>query len=156
VDLEGPTGATPAALGSLLFVGTEGKTFFAVDWQQAKTMWKYSEEDRGASFRSCAAVTPEAAIVGSQDKLVRALEPKTGKLLWTFATRGRVDSSPVIVGDRAFVGSADGRVYALDVKSGKERWRFEAGGEVVASPAVANGRLVIGTDAGDLYCFGTK
>ncbi len=156
VDLEGPTGSTPAALGSLLFVGSEGKTFFGIDWQKATVAWRYTAEERAASFRSSAAVTSELVVVGSQDRLVHALDPKTGARLWTFATRGRVDGSPVIVGDRVFVGSADGRIYALDAKTGRERWRFEAGGAVVASPAVAAGRLVIGTDAGDLYCFGRK
>jgi len=156
VDLEGPTGSTPAALDALLFVGTEGNTFFAVDWQQAKVVWKYANDERGAPFRSSAAVSPGLVVVGSQDKLVHAFEPKTGRPLWTFTTRSRVDGSPVIVGDRVFVGSADGRIYALGAKTGKERWRFEAGGSVLASPAVAAGRLVIGTDAGDLYCFGKK
>ena len=37
-------------------------------------------------------------------KLVHALDPKTGRQLWFFTTKGRVDSSPVVVGDRLFVG----------------------------------------------------
>jgi outer membrane protein assembly factor BamB len=154
VSLEGPTGSTPAVLGRLLFVGTEGRTFFAVDWQQPKVVWKYQPDERTAAYRSSAAVTAEAVVVGSQDKLVHALEPQTGKRLWTFATRGRVDSSPVIAGQRVFVGSADGRLYGLDLKTGKEFWRFEAGGAILSSPAVAAGRLVIGTEAGDVLCFG--
>ena len=37
-----------------------------------------------------------------------------GKVIWTFPTHGRVDSSPVVVGNRIFFGSTDGRIYALD------------------------------------------
>ena len=88
--------------------------------------------------------------------MVHALDPKSGRPLWEFATKGRVDSSPVVVGRRVFVGSSDGRIYGLDLKTGQEVWRFEAGGEVNASPAVAAGRMVIGTDDGKLYCFGAK
>jgi len=139
-----------------VFVGTEGNGFFAVDWKQAKVRWHYAPSDPPDSIRSSAAVTPQAVVVGSRDKLVHALDPGSGRPLWTFTTRGMVDSSPVIAGSRALVGSADGRVYALDLKTGQPVWQFEAGGSVSASPAVAGGRMVIGTDNGDLYCFGEK
>ena len=79
-----------------------------------------------------------------------------GKSAWSFATRGRVDSCPVVVGSRVFVGSADGRLYALDLKTGESVWTYEAGGQFVASPAVAAERLVIGNQDGTLYCFGRK
>ena len=108
------------------------KEFFGIDWQRPKVVWKYEPPQRGATFRSSAAVTPEILVVGSQDKLVHALNPKTGQAKWTFPTRGRVDGSPVIVGNRVFVGSADGRLYVLELQSGKELWRFEA---VAPSPA---------------------
>ena len=73
-------------------------------------------------------MTAEAVIVGSRDRQLHAFNPKTGEPLWSFATRGRIDSSPVVVGDRVFVGSGDGRVYAIDVKTGAKLWQFEAGG----------------------------
>ena len=97
-----------------------------------------------------------AVLVGAQDKLLHAVDLKTGRGIWTFATKARVDGSPVVVGRRVFVGSADGWLYAVQLKTGNELWKFEAGGHIVGSPAVAAGRLVIGTDAGDLYCFGAK
>ena len=88
------------------------------------------------------------------NKKLYAFDPQSGRRLWEFSTRGMVDSSPVVVGNRVFFGSQDGRIYGLDRRSGKEVWRYEAGGKIVASPAVAGGRLVIGSDSGHLYCFG--
>ena len=119
-------------------------------------LWQFRNPEHGASFRSSAAVTPQAVIIGSRDKQLRAFDPKTGNPLWSFLAKGRIDSSPVVVGQRVFVGSADGRVHAIDVNTGKAVWQFEAGGAVVASPAVAEGCLVIGNDSGTLYCFGAK
>ena len=97
---------------------------------------------------------PDGIYVGSRDKKLYAFDPQTGRLLWDFTTRGMVDSSPVVVGERVFFGSQDGRIYGLDRKSGKEVWHYEAGGKILASPAVAAGRLVIGSSSGHLYCFG--
>jgi outer membrane protein assembly factor BamB len=86
--------------------------------------------------------------------MVHCLNAKTGKAIWTFATRGRVESSPAIAGERVYVGSNDGRLYVLDLKTGAKLWEFHAGAPLSASPAISSGRLVIGSQDGMLYCFG--
>ena len=120
-----------------------------------KVLWSYENPAKAFPFESSAAATPEAIFVGCHDKRVHALDPKTGRSLWAFRTKARVNSSPVVVGKRLFVGSSDGRIYGLDATSGREVWRFEARA-VEASPAVAAGRMVIGAMDGNLYCFGRK
>ena len=86
--------------------------------------------------------------------MVHALDRKTGKALWTFTTRARVDSSPAIAGNRVYVGGNDGKLYVLDLQTGKSVFQFEAGGPLYASPALASGRLVIGSLDGQLFCLG--
>jgi outer membrane protein assembly factor BamB len=86
--------------------------------------------------------------IGGRDKLVRALDARTGKAGWTFTARARVDSSPVIAGSRLYVGSSDNRLYVLDLATGQKHWEFDAGAPVTASPAIAAGRLVIGPERG--------
>ena len=100
------------------------------------------------------AATNDAVIIGGRDKLVHALDPETGQALWTYPAGSRVDSSPVIAGDRVYFGA--GALVALELKSGTEVWRFETGAPITASPAVAASRLVIGATDGVLYCFGRK
>ena len=46
--LDSPTGSTPAVMNNMLFVGTEGKEFFGIDWQRPKVVWKYEPPQRGA------------------------------------------------------------------------------------------------------------
>lgn len=151
-----PTGSTPAVVGNMLFVGTEGGTFFGIDWQTPKVVWRYTAPQRQMPFRGSAAATDQIVVVGSMDKNVYALEPKTGKQLWTFATRRQIEGSPVVVGKRVFIGSGDGRLYALELTTGTELWQYETGGKIIAAPAVVEGRLIIGTDDGNLYCFGSR
>ena len=78
----------------------------------------------------------------------------SGKGVWTFATRARVESSPAIADGRVFVGSNDGRFYVLGLANGDKLWEFNAGAPLSASPAIAKGRIVIGSQDGKLYCFG--
>jgi outer membrane protein assembly factor BamB len=86
--------------------------------------------------------------------MVHCLERSTGKEIWTFATKARVESSPLITGNRVYVGSNDGVLYELDLLSGKKIWDFTAGAPLSASPASSQGLLVIGSQDGVLYCFG--
>ena len=56
---------------------------------------------------------------------MHAVDRADGKPAWTFRTRGRVDSSPVLAGDRLVFGSEDGRLYVLDAGTGQETWSYE-------------------------------
>lgn len=155
VDIGDPTLSTPAAAGDVVYFGTQGGRFLAVDWRQAKVAWTYDPQ-RKQPLLSSAALGGGLAVFGGKDRSVHALKLNDGDEAWSFRTHSAIDSSPVVVGNRVFIGGGDGRLYALDLKSGEKEWEYEAGGHFPASPAVAKGRLVIGNDAGDLYCFGSR
>ena len=86
--------------------------------------------------------------------MVHCLDTESGKEKWSFTTRSRVESSPLIAGKRVFIGSNDGNLYELDLDTGKKLWDFVAGAPLSASPAAAQSALVIGSQDGILYCFG--
>ncbi|MCH7591500.1 MAG: PQQ-binding-like beta-propeller repeat protein [Planctomycetes bacterium] len=154
ISMGSVSGASAATHGHRAYVGTYGGHMLGIDWKAGRVEWSFADGDREFPIMSSAAVTDRWVIVGGRDKRVRALDRITGKPQWVFVTNGRVDSSPVVVGDRVFIGSSDGNLYALTLDTGKETWRFEAGGPISASPAVAEGSLVIGTEDGMIYCFG--
>ncbi|GIW90705.1 MAG: hypothetical protein KatS3mg109_1137 [Pirellulaceae bacterium] len=154
VEIEAPTGVTPAAHENRVYFGTEGATFFCVDWRAAKVLWRYELPESGQSIRSCPALTETAVVFGGRDRRIHALDPATGRLLWTFATKARVDASPVIVKDRVWVGASDGRLYALSLASGELLWETELRGGINSGLAVAQRRLVVATDRGIVYCLG--
>ena len=69
-------------------------------------------------------------------------------------TKARVESSPLVTGNRVFIGSNDGLFYEFDLISGKKVWEFTSGAPFSASPAAVHDFLVIGDQDGVLYCFG--
>jgi outer membrane protein assembly factor BamB len=156
VDLGGQTGATVGVRGEHLYVGTMTKQVLAIDLKKAEVMWKF-EPPRANDFYSSAAVTPDLVIVGGRDKRLHALDRATGKQKWSVPTRGHVDSSPVVVGNRVFVGSLDATLYVIDLVPGTVNKKFELGKKgIIASPAVAENCLVIGTLDGELVCLGAR
>lgn len=150
--------ASPAVLGDILYVGTFASEVVAVDWRKQAVVWRYQTGNGDAPFHSSAAVTDKIVVVGGRDKLVHGIDRVSGKKIWTFPTRAKVDSSPTIVGERVFIGSNDGNLYELNLNDGSEVWKFNAGKPISAAPAVGEGVLVIGSESrdGKVYCFGGK
>ncbi len=134
------------------YVGNYGNLVLAIDPKAGSVLWKY--RDRNFPYFSSAAVTDDRVILGCRDKRLHCIDRATGKSVWTFQTRGEVESSPVVCGDAIVVGSGDGRLYCVTLADGKERWTFEVGAPVTASPAVSDGLIVVGAEDGNLFAIG--
>jgi outer membrane protein assembly factor BamB len=156
VDLGGQTGATGAVLGDHFYVGTMTNQFDAIDWKKGRIVWTFQAEQRPQPFYSSAAVTDQLVLAGNRDRRLYALERKTGKEVWSFATAGKVDGSPVVAGKRVYAPSLDGNLYVLDLASGRQLDKIQLDGPILGSPALAVGRLIVGTNKGTVYCFGAK
>ena len=134
------------------YVGNYDGVFVCADIQRAKVLWQYRKED--LPIFSSPAVGEDVVVFGSRDKRVHCLRNKDGKEVWSFETRGHVDSSPVICSDKVVVGSNDGRLYLLGLADGKELWSYQIGEPIVSSPAVVSGVVVVGCEDGYVYAFG--
>lgn len=159
IDLGSQAAATAAVVGDHLYVGTMGNEFQAIDWKQGKISWSFRSDrrERPQPFFASAAVLGDRLVVGSRDKRVWCLDLAKGTALWSFLTGNRVDSSPVIAGNRVIAGSLDGNLYILDLKNeGKELHKFKLDAPIGGSPVVVGGKILVGTQKGTLYCLGEK
>ena len=134
------------------YFGQYENEFLCVDLQAGKKAWTF--RDRNFPYFASPAVTKEVVVFGGRDKLLHCVKREDGLSVWSFATRGKVDSSPVVCGGKVVVGSDDGRLYVVSLDKGKELWSYEVGQPIGSSPAVAGGRIVVGCDDGSVYCFG--
>ncbi|MGH6959476.1 MAG: PQQ-binding-like beta-propeller repeat protein, partial [Dongiaceae bacterium] len=144
-------GASPALAGDFAYFGNFANEVVAINLKTRRIAWRYKHPRRNFPFYSSAAVVGDRVVLGGRDKIVHCLNARTGKALWTFTTRARVESSPAVAGGRVYIGSNDGNLYVLDLATGKKLWEFTAGAPLSASPAIAAGRLVIGSHDGRLY-----
>jgi outer membrane protein assembly factor BamB len=161
VEIDGPTGATPAMRKGRVYFGTEGGTFFAIDVsenneQPPGVAWTFRDPRRGQPIRSAAAVTEHLVVYGSQGKAIYGLDPASGDGKWAVPTRSRVESSPVIAGRHVVAATTAGKIYLLDAATGEAKWEYDAGGGFNASPAVVLSRIILGNTDGTLYCFAPK
>jgi eukaryotic-like serine/threonine-protein kinase len=148
------TGASAVIDGDRAYFGTFNYDVVALNLKDRTVLWRFDDPERDFPFYSSSALLSDRIIFGGRDKFVRALNRTTGKEIWNFATRGRVDSSPAVAGGRVYIGSSDGRFYVLDAATGAKKSEFDAGSGIVSSPAIAAGRVLFGSQDGVLYCLG--
>ncbi|WP_338465657.1 methanol/ethanol family PQQ-dependent dehydrogenase [Novosphingobium sp. ZN18A2] len=66
---------------------------------------------------------------------LRAMDPKTGKIVWTYKNKAPLWGGVLTTaGDLVFTGTPEGYLKAFDAKTGKELWKFNTGSGVVGSP----------------------
>ena len=158
--------ATPAVVGTSVYVGDWAGTFYALRRADGSVRWKYSTKVHPTTYSgqivssaAVADVAGEQTVYFGGGKTLYALRARDGKLRWKHEL-GRpgdgndpteIESSPVVVAGMVIVGwdvhnSPTGEpagVLALDAASGARRWVFdpEEGkpngcGDVWSSPAV--------------------
>src|SRR6185503_16246509 len=120
------TGASPLIDADRAYFGTFNYEVVALDLKSRKLLWHYDDPDHDFPFYSSAALFNGRIILGGRDKFVRALNATSGKEVWSFATRARVDSSPAIAANRVYIGSSDGHLYVLDAATGAKQGDFDA------------------------------
>lgn len=76
----------------------------------------------------------------SADDTVRALDLRTGRLLWRFVTDGPIRFAPAFASGRLYVASDDGRMYCLEAATGAPLWTFR--GAPGTRKLIGNGRMI--------------
>ncbi|MCB0297946.1 MAG: PQQ-binding-like beta-propeller repeat protein, partial [Calditrichaeota bacterium] len=138
------------------YFGTFDNQVLCVDLAEARQVWVYEHPKRQFPFYASAAVSGKLAVIAGRDKLVHALDTRTGEARWTFPLKTRIDASPVICGGRVYLGTRSGEMMALDLESGEAVWEYPTGSVINASAGIGEGKLVVGGEDGMVFCFGKK
>lgn len=126
---------TPIVAGHRLVVGSRDYLLYGFDLETGAVAWKYSY---WFSWVESTPVLRDGLLyVGASDySRVTALEPATGRAVWSTPVHGMNWGSPLVTADRVFTGTAAqnipgtvidhaGGLVALDRKTGAVRWRLE-------------------------------
>jgi outer membrane protein assembly factor BamB len=88
---------------------------------------------------------------------VRALNLRSGRLLWIYDAQQPVVASPVTGDGIVFIAGSSGRCHALDIRTGKLLWsNGSIDGFVETIPLIYKGMLIFGTWNNRLYALDTE
>ncbi len=153
IGIGAQTGSSVAMDGrGRAYLGHYGNQFLCLDTAAQSKVWTY--EDRAFPYFSSAAVGDGLIVFGGRDKRLHAADVATGAARWTYRAKGKVDGSPIIVGDKVVLASEDGRLHVLALKDGAGLWSWDLGADVLSTPAVARGRVIVTVSDGRVVAFG--
>ncbi|MCX8053541.1 MAG: PQQ-binding-like beta-propeller repeat protein [Armatimonadetes bacterium] len=127
-------------------VGSRSAEFF-YEPPDKPTAWRVY---LGASTKCTPTVADGIVYVGANDGKLRAIDIKTGKVIWTVETGAEIVAQPLIVEGNVIVANGLGLVQAFS-KTGKELWKFVAEDAVYSSPTLVDGKIAFGCNNGKLY-----
>ena len=136
------------------YVGNYKGHVYALRMRDGKVVWRYRPS--GSKMASSPAVVGRSLVVHGMDGLVRVLDRRNGRVLFTYRVGSPIESSPVVVDGVDYFGAWDGRVYALDLRRRTLRWTFRSGYKITSSAAIAGGTLYIGDYGGRLLALSAR
>ncbi|MFN8448366.1 MAG: serine/threonine-protein kinase [Anaerolineae bacterium] len=148
----------PAAISTVVTspaTSSNGSTDFFEEPTEAGAIqprWTFKTEDE---IRCSPTAIRDMAFVGSYDNNVWALNLENGALIWKYAAKGGIASSPVIDETNRLIvfGSEDNNFYALDYRSGRMSWSHQTKDRVRGTPRVEHGHIFVGSDDGKVYAL---
>ena len=160
-----PIYARAALRDGVVYVGTSGGEFHAIDMKDGSFKWTYSA---GRGVYGEALATNDAIYFVCDNGYLFKLDRATGKEIWRYdlgderisriqphqliKNSGDIDwdfhgPKPLLADGVIYVGSGDGGMNAVDPATGKRIWRFEAQGKIRSGAIVNGAHLVFGTTA---------
>lgn len=159
---KGKLTASPVVYGGRVFTLDAEAKVTAFSTSGGSAIWRVSlapENERAeAGYGGGLALDNGRLYVATGFGTVVALDPGTGKQLWTKNIGVPVRASPTAVNDKVFVVTTDGHVFALAGLDGGELWTYRGIPERTSivsnpSPAVENGVVVVPYPSGELVAL---
>ena len=150
------SGSISLTYGTLVAGASDGVYAFTPTTTTPRALWKFSL--RGGVSGPVAVVedTPhlgDIAVFGGADWHVYCVSTVSGRRIWSYRTRGRIQGGPAIDVRRGvvYIGSDDRRLYTLDLITGRRLWTVKTGNGVTGSPVATRDLVVFGSSDGHLY-----
>lgn len=132
-----------------IYAGSADGSFYAMN-AAGDVIWKV---ETGGVVEGRALVTENAIYFGSDDGVLRAIQPETGKLIWKQQAGGRIAGQPAIDQRAVYFGAGDGFAYSIEIATGRLKWRARTGAAIEAAPVLAGERLLIASFDNFLYAL---
>lgn len=140
---------TPLVLGDHVFVATKAGHVHALKVADGSESWKFGDGS-GRIYGSIKSdgkrlFFPEVRGKNYDRAVVRCLEPKTGKLIWSRSLFRESGSTPAVLGESLFIAGRDKILWEIATEDGSVRRRIDLDGTTHATPTVAMGYVFLVT-----------
>ena len=119
-----------------------------------ESLWDKSfEGTEGAQLKLAPAFDGGILYLAEPSGDVFALDPQTGKRLWSAETDSLLSGGPGVGEGLVALGTSEAELIVLSAEDGTERWRKRVGSEVLSIPAIRGGYVVCRTGDGGVAAY---
>lgn len=141
-----PETSVPVLFEGVIYVGTQGERFYAIDANSGKTLWEHQNDEPVAAV---AAITDSQVFFSDLGGYVVALDRAQGQLMWRQYLGKEILGQPAVVGDRLVLVKGEKTIVALNTGSGDVLWEREV--KTFVREMTMRGHSNLVSHAGDLY-----
>ena len=155
--------STPAVYGkgdaASVIIGSCDRNIYSLNIKSGKVNWKY---ECGKSVLGTPAILGNKVFIGASDNTFRALDARTGKLIWeNREIKGFIEAKPYADKQQVVIGDWANTLYSFNPANGKLQWKWEKKGSRMLSPAAvwpikANGNIIFATPERVTYGLDAK
>lgn len=121
---------------------------------EIKELWDRSFEGSEEAFLKIAPVLDDERLyVAEPSGEVSALDPETGKTLWSVDLDVPISGGPGVADGLVAVGTQEAELILLNAGDGSEHWRKRVSSEILSVPAIGGGQVVCRTIDGRITAF---
>jgi outer membrane protein assembly factor BamB len=136
----GPVRSSPVVVGGVVYVGSDGGHFHAIEAATGEERWRVAVE---GGVLSSACVANGVVYFGGNGGKLYAVDAGTGEVKWTAGRKGRITTSPAVAHGLVFVEGAQG----YDAKTGRLAWStgrgaYRPGDDRLSSAIVWRDKLI--------------
>jgi outer membrane protein assembly factor BamB len=132
----------------------------ALERKTGKLVWRREIPNLGGSGVHLA----RGRLFAKTANTLYALEPETGKALWSFCPYGEsgesIYSAPTVHRDSVFIGDRRGYLHCLNVRTGETYWKQRTNRgkncDLNSTPVAVNGMVIVGTNANMAAAYDAK
>lgn len=150
--LDAPVYVSPASKDSTIYVSTTRGRLYALGTENGGQRWRYALPDSTVRL-AAPAVGKDLVVFGASDGSVRALDRRTGQLLWSFDAKEPVTAAPLLAGGTVYAGAMNGNLYAINAATGQQQWKTQLEGRIKSPMAAAGNRLVVLSEPNLIHLF---
>lgn len=144
--------ASPIAYKNRVFVGSYDTNIWALNLEDGELVWKFPTQ-AGIASSPVIDTAHQLILFGSEDYTFNAVDYHTGRINWSYTTKGRIRGTARIAHGHVFFGSDDGRMYALVASNGRYLWDYDTTEPVRSRPFVTDEYVIFGSDSGELIAL---
>jgi outer membrane protein assembly factor BamB len=151
----GKIGATLAADGDYVYLGSGNKEILCLDLKTRERKWKVRT---GGELLVPPVFYQERGFFACMDNVLYCLDKKGGDILWWSVTPSRAFYHLMIVNDRIVVTSLSSLLMSFDVNTGEKIGEFHGAGEMRSNPEWCDPYVLVNrydseSDQGSLFFF---